>query len=62
MFSLELPENIIRVERYAFGYCKSLRNIALAPNTTVEQNAFCGCMDLFHIFGKEEAIVIALQY
>ena len=62
MFSLELIENIIRVQYQAFGSCYSLlRNIALASNTAVERGAFGYCFDLLHIFGTEEAIVDALR-
>jgi hypothetical protein len=61
MFSLELPEIIIRVGRFAFGSCYSLRNIALASNTAVADYAFQSCIDLIHIFGTEEAIVVALR-
>jgi hypothetical protein len=61
IFSLELPEIIIHVEGYAFGGCYSLRNISLASNTVVTLYAFESCTDLIHIFGTEEAIVVALR-
>jgi hypothetical protein len=64
MFSLELPEIIIKVEGYAFGGCYSLRNIALTSNTVVAHDAFGKfgkCQDLLQIFGTEEAIVNALR-
>jgi len=61
MFSLELPENTIEVEEYAFGDCHSLRNIALARNTVVDESAFESCVDLLHIFDTVEAIVNALK-
>jgi hypothetical protein len=61
LFSLELPEIIIQVEQNAFGWCFSLRNIALASNTVVSVHAFINCSDLLHIFGMEEAIVVALR-
>jgi hypothetical protein len=38
-----------------------LRNVALASNTVVDENAFIHCLDLRHIFGREEAIVNALR-
>jgi hypothetical protein len=60
-FSLELPEIIIQVGRYAFGSCFSLRNIALASKTVVGVNTFQLCRDLLHIFGSEVAIVNALR-
>ena len=59
MFSLELPENTIEVEEYAFGDCHSLRNIALARNTVVDESAFESCVDLLHIFDTLEAIIDA---
>jgi hypothetical protein len=61
IFSLELPEIIIQMEGFAFGSCCSLRNIALASNTVVNENAFINCLDLLRIFGTEEAIVNALR-
>jgi hypothetical protein len=60
MFSLELPKNTIRVERFACKDCYSLRNVALASHTVVEDagvdhygnlhHAFSRCLDLIHIF------------
>jgi len=61
LFSLEMPEIIIRVEVNAFLHCYSLRNVALASNTVVAQSAFDGCVDLLLIFGTVEAIVSALK-
>jgi hypothetical protein len=61
MVSLEVPEIIIEVERYAFSHCYSLRNIALASNSAVGENAFHRCQDLLEIFGTEEAVVNALK-
>jgi hypothetical protein len=68
MFSLELPKNTIRVERFA---CYSVRNVALASHTVVEDagvdhygnmhHAFSRCLDLIHIFGTVKAIVNALK-
>jgi hypothetical protein len=64
MFSLELIENIIRVQYQAFGSCYSLRNIALASNTEIERGrgAFGYCFDLLHIFGTEEATWIQNRF
>jgi hypothetical protein len=61
LFSLELPEDIIQVERYACWFCFSLRNIALASNTNVGMMAFSDCLDLLQIFDTEEAIANALK-
>lgn len=61
MFSLELSENDCHVERLAFGYSYSLRNIALTFNTIIAYNVFFLCYDLLHIFGTEEAIVNAVK-
>jgi hypothetical protein len=52
LFSLELPENIILLERRALCHCHSLRNIALTSNTMVDSvnlwfdSAFINCSDL----------------
>jgi hypothetical protein len=54
-------QKISQVEGNAFSLCYSLRNIALASNTVVGENTFQSCTDLLHIFGTEEAIVVALQ-
>jgi hypothetical protein len=67
MFSLELPDNINRIEWGACSRCYSLRNIALASHTVVEDagvdhSAFSRCLDLLSIFGTQEAIIIALQH
>ena len=59
MFSLELPEIIIQVKDFAFGCCHSLRNVALASNTVVDESAFGSCVDLLHIFDTLEAIIDA---
>ena len=61
MFSLEAPENIIQVECAAMVDCCSLRNVALTPNTVVNQYAFSNCTDLLHIFDTVEAMVNALK-
>jgi hypothetical protein len=61
LLSLELPENIIHVKGNACFNCHSLRNVALASNTVVEENAFMSCLDLLHIFDTEEAIIDALR-
>ena len=65
IFPLELPEIIIRVEQYAFGHCRSLRNISLASNTVVDvhdmYHAFVYCTDLLQIFDTVEAVVNALK-
>jgi hypothetical protein len=61
MFSLEMPEDIIQVERNACIWCNSLRNVALPSNAVVEQFAFFDCLDLLQLFYSEEAIVNALK-
>jgi len=61
MFSLELPEDIIQVERNACIWCNSLRNVALPSNAVVERFAFFDCLDLLQLFYSEEAIVNALK-
>jgi hypothetical protein len=61
ILSLEMPKTIIQVEYDAFGWCYSLRNVALASNTVLMYCAFEHCHDLLQIFDTEEAIEIALQ-
>jgi hypothetical protein len=61
LFSLELPEIIIRVEGDAFHDCHSLRNVALPINTVVAVFAFQYCQDLLRIFRTHE-VVNALRY
>jgi hypothetical protein len=60
MFSLELPEHIIKLGINACNNCISLRNVALASNTVADENAFNGCLHLLQIFGTEDAIFDAL--
>jgi len=61
MFSLEVSETIMQVDYNAFGDCHSLRNVALASNTVVDESAFNYCTDLLHIFDTKEAIIDALR-
>ena len=65
MFSLEFTESIIQIEDQAFGWCFSLRNVALSVNTLVDvhdmYHAFVYCTDLLQIFDTVEAIVNALK-
>jgi hypothetical protein len=56
MFSLEMPENTIRLEHAACIACHSLRNVALAMNTVVDETAFNNCSDLLLMFDTQEAI------
>ena len=60
MFSLKLPERIIKLGINACNNCISLRNVALASNTVADENAFNGCLHLLQIFGTEDAIFDAL--
>jgi len=65
IFSLEFTESIIQIEDQAFGWCFSLRNVALSVNTLVDvhdmYHAFVYCTDLLQIFDTVEAIVNALK-
>ena len=61
LFSLEVPINIIQVGSFACDNCCVLRNVDLASNTVVSQNAFSWCNDLLKIFGTVDAIVHALK-
>ena len=62
LFSLEMPDNIRQVDCHAFRRCRSLRNVALASNTVVQEwTAFSECLDLLQLFYSEEAIVNALK-
>jgi hypothetical protein len=67
LFSVEVPEDIFKVDEMAFSRCYSLRNIALASYTKVEQcddssrNAFESCWDLLQIFDTVDEVVNALR-
>jgi hypothetical protein len=61
LLSVEVPEVMIQIGRYACYNCQSLRNVALAFNTVVELHPFQYCTDLLRIFNTEEAIVNALR-
>jgi hypothetical protein len=61
IFSLELPEYIIQVEDFACYCCYLLRNVSLASNIDVGENAFYHCRDLLCVFNTEEAIVNAIK-
>ena len=39
-FSLELPDNMREIERYAFCYCYCLRNVAFPPNAVFDDDIF----------------------
>ena len=67
MFSLELPENVTDIEKYAFAYCHCLRNVAIPPNAVI---GFCifidedyGVMtDLYLLFDSTAEIISELQH
>jgi hypothetical protein len=61
LLSLELPKNIIEVKGFAFVSCYSLRNIALASNTVIDERAFNNCSDLLQIFDGLYELVNALR-
>jgi hypothetical protein len=62
IFSLELIQNIIRVEYQACSGCYSLRNIALASNTVIDERAFNNCSDLLQIFNGLYELKNALRH
>jgi hypothetical protein len=67
MFSLELPDNIREIERYAFFYCHCLRNVAFPPDADVGIDIFGGqstaarC-NLFLLFGSIAEIIRELKH
>ena len=61
MFSMEVPKNIIEIDDTACHNCQSLRNVALAATTEVDESAFSKCFDLLHIFDTKEAMLNALR-
>jgi hypothetical protein len=59
---IEVPEIIIQIGQYACHNCYSLRNVAIAMNTVVDENAFHSCLDLLLVFGTADAIENALRH
>ena len=69
MFSVELSENVTEIEQYAFQYCRSLRNLALPPDSEIQGALHghtgvgrVGYTDLKQLFGSEEQIINALKH
>ena len=64
LFSIELSESVTHVESYAFACCYSLRNVAISPNTSIENDeaAFGQCKDLLQLFDSGEQIINALKH
>ena len=74
MFSVEISENITEIEQYAFEYCHSLRNLALPPDSEIDDGAFGAvtapcydhrgieCRDLRQLFGSTTNIIHALKH
>jgi hypothetical protein len=69
MFSLELPENVTYIEKYAFAHCHCLRNVAFPPNAVFDgDNTFIGALtqglytDLRQLFGSNASIIWELQH
>lgn len=62
MFSLEIPENVTRIDRWAFYFCHNLRNIAIPHNIDISNDAFMVCTDLRQLFEySAERIITALK-
>lgn len=62
MFSVELPEDVVRVKEAAFALCTSLRNIAISSDTIIEELVFGGCTSLQQLFDTEINITNALKH
>ena len=63
MFSLEIPENVTRIDRWAFYFCHNLRNIAIPHNIEISNDAFMVCTDLRQLFEySAERIINALKH
>mmetsp|Transcript_17855 Transcript_17855/g.37635 ORF Transcript_17855/g.37635 Transcript_17855/m.37635 type:complete len:329 (+) Transcript_17855:84-1070(+) len=60
MFSVEIPENIEKIECGAFRDCGCLRNVAIPPNAEVQDSVF-GNTDLQRLFRCESQMVKALK-
>ena len=61
LFSIELPENLSRIEAgYSFSSCYALRNIAIPPDAEVLlhpagwSSAFRNCTDLYQLFPNQQ--------
>jgi hypothetical protein len=67
MFSLELPEDVTEIGKYALGGCYCLRNVAFPPNADLAGNIFIGTglqthlTDLQRLFGSITRIVSELM-
>jgi hypothetical protein len=68
-FSLELPDNMREIERYAFCYCYCLRNVAFPPNAVFDDDIFIdnddeidNRTDLQLLFGSDAEIIHELQH
>jgi hypothetical protein len=67
MFSLELPEHISEIKRWALAYCYCLRNVAFPPNAIIGDKVFiigsnAEMTDLQHLFGSNAGIIWQLQH
>jgi len=61
MFSLEMSENVKKIDESAFVANWHMRNVAIPPNCVVGRNAFDNCNALRR-FGTEDEIVHALKH
>ncbi len=62
MFSLEIPEKLEKIERYALWSCYSLRNLAISHHTFIEEAALRNCADLQNLFESEAKVIDALRH
>jgi hypothetical protein len=64
LFSVELSESVTYVASFALWDCYSLRNLAISPNTSSEddENVFLHCQDLQQLFDSGEQITNALKH
>jgi hypothetical protein len=65
MFSLEIPQNLVEIEKWAFVDCCSLRNAAFPPNAVIGNNVFMYLntnTDLQLLFGSIVEIIRMLKH
>jgi hypothetical protein len=62
IFSLELPQNLMKIHNYAFFSCSCLRNLAFPPDAVFGRSIVGNMTDLQRLFGSELEIIRELQH